>query len=164
MPGDKAGNEFASALLTFSQPPPSRSLVGQREVESIEEVEAPFDNLLVGPVHLSPAFQDQVDGHAFPAPELVVLEVRVVDDLADQPQTPVSDCKALEERLERAVLALVGEFAFEHVEPHGARARKRVERKGEPGFRVEEPLDEPGGADAVNLRSRPRHPKPAAVT
>src|SRR2546425_6137378 len=80
MPGDKAGNEFASALLTFSQPPPSRSLVGQREVESIEEVEAPFDNLLVGPVHLSPAFQDQVDGHAFPAPELVVLEVRVVDD------------------------------------------------------------------------------------
>ena len=51
------------------------------------------------------------------AGELAVLEVDVVHDLGDRAERGLAQARALEQHLEGAAVALVGELGLEHVEP-----------------------------------------------
>ena len=61
-------------------------------------------------------FDQRPDAGHFGAAELVVLQVDVVDDLSNGAQRGVVERGALEQHLECAFVALVGEFGLEHVE------------------------------------------------
>src|SRR3954468_14761897 len=69
----------------------------------------------------------------------------------------------LDERIEAAPLALVGEMHVGHVIRNGFPLPGRREHLAgrdinELGLRIDEPRDEPWAGDAVDLRSLPRHP------
>src|SRR5690349_9126047 len=55
------------------------------------------------------------------------------------------------------------EFASKHVESNRIRTRVGLTRKDEPCFRIDKVLNQPRGADPVDLRSWPGLPHAAAV-
>src|SRR3954452_24468777 len=95
------------------------------------------------------------------APELLVLEVDVVDDLADGAQRRVAEAGTAQEDLERAAVPLVGELGFEHVEAQLAGIRHIAFGRHElkPGLRVDEAADQPRGGDPLDVNARTGYPR-----
>src|SRR5258706_2968942 len=91
---------------------------------------------------------------------LLVLEIDVVDDLRDRTQGRVGELEALQEDLERADLALVGELAVEHVEAQLAGLVAILARRDELELRlrVDEAPDQPAARHAIDVDSAPAHP------
>mgnify|MGYP003344358249 CR=1 FL=1 len=105
-------------------------------------------------------FQDWKNREALGATEFVVLEVDVVDDLADRGQGGVGKAGMRHQHLEGAAVADMGELAFEHVEAQLA-GLGRVTARGhelERGVAIDEAADQPGRRDAVDLDAPARHP------
>src|SRR3954463_5299987 len=135
----------------------------QERVKRVEAFEAAPQDFFVRQPFFSPAFQDPIDANAFRPLEFFVLQVGVMNHLADFPNAFVADRKTPGEGLERAILAGVRELGVEHVERNGGRSRRNPARKGEACFRVDELPDQPGGARAIDLRPWPGKPGPAPV-
>src|SRR5262249_52218380 len=76
------------------------------------------------------------DAGGLAAAELAVLEINVVHDLGDGAQGRILEAEPLEQNLERAFVALMGELALEHVEPQLAGARLVFLRRDEFEFRL----------------------------
>src|SRR6185312_3602223 len=75
------------------------------------------------------------------------------------------DAKAVEQRLERAPIAVVGELALKHVEaklPRRRAIRARIDEL-EASVAVDEPPDQPRAGDPVDKDSGAGHPGAAAV-
>src|SRR3989475_6669755 len=107
------------------------------------------------------AADGEIDARGLVAGELAVVQISLVDDLRHDFHAPVLDPEPLDQRLERAVLAVVPEVGALDIEwdalPRGVgRIREREFR-----IRIVEAPDEPGGRDAINVRPRPRHPRAA---
>src|SRR3954453_915616 len=83
-------------------------------VEVVEHLGATRDatRVILGR-HADPFDQRPDAGDLRPA-EFFVLQVDVVDDLRDGAQRGILQCAALEQHLERALVALVGELGLEH--------------------------------------------------
>src|SRR5437762_314730 len=111
----------------------------------IEQGEARREARVV--VALRRAQADDRRGHAgrFLPIELGLLQIDVVHDLRDGGYARLANAEALDEHLERTVLALVREFRVEHVETDLARFRLVALRGNEleAGRRVHEPSNEP---------------------
>ena len=102
-----------------------------------------------------------LDARRLVAAELAVLEVDVVDDLGDRLERRIARPARAEQHLEGAAVALVRELGLEHVEAElaGLRHVALGRHELEPGLRVDEPADQPGRGDAVDvhaLRASPR--------
>src|SRR5262249_32215098 len=87
-----------------------------------------------------------------------VVEVRLMHDLRDDLDPPVLDPEAPDDRLERAVLAVMAEVGAEDVERYALAGGVGRVRERERGVRVAEALDEPCGGDAVDVGPRARDP------
>src|SRR5262245_42586618 len=89
----------------------------------------------------------------FGPPELAVLEVDIVDDLRDGAKRCIFEAAPIEQDLERAFVALVGEFRLEHVETQLAlfRAIAFAGHKFELRFRIDEAAYQPSAGDAIDI-------------
>src|SRR5439155_1460684 len=122
---------------------------------------APLEQLLILLGARRKASDGEIDARGLVAGELAVVQISLVDDLRNDSHAPVLDSEPLDQRLERAVLAVVPEVGAQDIEwdalPRG------VGRIREPEFRllIVEAPDEPGGRDAIDVRPRPRHPRAA---
>src|SRR5262245_2664277 len=85
-------------------------------VEVVEHLGAARDAFRVVLGRDADALDQRPDARDLGTAELVVLEVDVVDDLADGAQRRVLERAALEQHLERALVALVRELGLVHVE------------------------------------------------
>jgi len=86
-----------------------------------------------------------------------------MDQLGDGRECGVAQAEALQHYLEAAAVALVGELGLEHVEAQLSRHR-RVGLAGdefELGLGVDEPPDQPGAGDAIDVDALARDPAPA---
>src|SRR5207249_2038298 len=94
--------------------------------------------------------------------ELAVAEIGFVHDLGDDPEPPVLEAEALQERFERAVLAVMPELGAEDVEGDPLLGSVGRVRESESRVRVDEAFDEPRGRNAVDVRwpSGPAGPGP----
>src|SRR5437879_13835500 len=81
-----------------------------------------------------------------------------MDALGDQLDAPVLDAEPLDERLECTVLAVMAEVSAQDVERDPLAGGVGGVGERELRVRIAETLDEPGGGDAVDVRSRARHP------
>src|SRR5262249_21410554 len=100
----------------------------------------------------------------FGSAELAVLEIDIVDDLADGAKRRVLEAAAIEQDLERALVALMREFRLEHVETQLAFFRP-IAFAGdelELGFRIDKAAYQPSAGDAVDIDAFARHPGPVA--
>src|SRR5207249_3720065 len=93
--------------------------------------------------------------------ELAVAEIGFVHDLGDDPEPPVLEAQTLQERFERAVLAVVPELGAEDVEGDPLLGSVGGVRESAWRGRVDEAFDEPRGRNAVDVRSWPGHPRAA---
>src|SRR3954447_19375104 len=91
----------------------------QEGVKRVEAFEAAPQDFFIRQPFFSPAFQDPIDPNAFRPPEFFVLQVGVMNHLADFPDGFVVDAKTPRKSLERAILAGVRELGVEHVERNG---------------------------------------------
>src|SRR5262249_6901664 len=89
------------------------------------------------------------------------VQIGLMHDLGDHPGPAVLDSEALDERLERAVLAVVPELRSEHIEGDALARGVGGVGKGKLRVAIVEALDEPGGGDAIDVWPRPRHPRAA---
>src|SRR5262249_61574821 len=99
----------------------------------------------------------------FGAPELAVLQIDVVHDLADRAQRRVLDRRIVEQHLERAAVSLMRELRVIHVEADLAATGPIPPRRHEleARVRVDETLDEPRTRDAIDVDAAAGHPGPA---
>src|SRR5712692_1523376 len=137
-------------------------LLLQHGVEAFEDRHPAGKQVIVVRGGLDEAIDREIDARGLVAGELAVVEVRLMDDLGDHLDAPILDPEALDQGLERAVLAVMPEVGPKDIErdplPRGI---GRV-GEGELGLRIAETLEEPGGSDTVDVSSRARHPRAAA--
>src|SRR4051812_20661382 len=94
----------------------SAALLAEGLVEVIEHGAAARDPLVVLAIGRADPGNQGANAGRLLAPELLILEVDVVHDLADGAQRRVAEAGAAQQDLERAAVALVRELGFEHVE------------------------------------------------
>src|SRR6266545_607580 len=134
-------------------------------VQVVEERGAALEPRLVIRVGRGHPGDDLADaGRLLPA-VLRVLHVHVVDDLRDGAERRLIEPEALDQHLERAEVALVGELRLEHVEAQLALLRLVSLRRHEleARLRVDELPDEPSARHPIDLDPGPRDPRSAPV-
>src|SRR5439155_18447641 len=136
--------------------PPS-SLPLEVGVQRIEHRRALCEPGLVLLVSHGNARDQTVETEGFRPGELRVLEVDVVDDLAQAPKGGLFQTEMAEQHLERAEVPVVGELRLEHVETQLAGPRRvlMAQDELEPRFRVDEAPDEPRAGDPVVMVAEP---------
>jgi len=127
----------------------------------VERLAALSDDLVVTEPEGSLALERMLNAKAFCAAKLVVFEIGIMNYLRDLLYGLVVDAKVLHERFEGAVLAMMCELHLEHVEGKRVGVSAPVRRKYESRLGIEEFADQPGGADAINLRLGSREPRSA---
>src|SRR5439155_18815562 len=137
---------------------PLRRLLLQDRVETVEDGHAALEQVVIVRCGFGERTDGEIHARRLVPCELAVVQVRLVDDLRDELDPPVLEPESLDQRLERAVLAVMPEIRAEHVE--GDALAGGIGRVGESELRlrIAEALDEPGRRDAVDMRSGPRHP------
>src|SRR6266545_300227 len=138
----------------------SLALLPEHFIEVVEHFSAARDALQIIWCRQRDAVDHCPDADGFIAPEFIVLEVDVVNDLRDGAQRRVLRCDAIEQHLEGALVALMCELGLEHVEAQltfgGAIALAGNELEAR--VRVDETADQPCARNAVNVHALPRDP------
>ena len=114
------GNAMVCHLLVLCWPP-----AGKGAVEIVENGAAALQALVVVGAGRGDAGDQAADAGRFLAAVLAVLQVDVVDDLADRGQRRIVETGLGQQHLEGAAVAVVRELALEHVEAQLARLRLR---------------------------------------
>src|SRR5689334_2609873 len=98
-PGARRAAEGGSSKLS--------ALLPEILVEAVESLRTTRDSLrIVGGRH-SNASDEPCDARRFLATEFCILQINIVDDLADRPEGGILEIAAREQRLERAAIAFV---------------------------------------------------------
>src|SRR5215813_821686 len=127
----------------------SSAFLAEILVEVVEHFGPARDPLRVILGRRADTLHKRSDACDFGSPELAVLEIDIVDDLADSAKRCILEAASLEQDLERALVALVREFRLEHVESQLAFLRP-IAFAGdelELGFRVDEAAYQPSAGD-----------------
>src|SRR5882724_1928908 len=135
----------------------------KRLVEGLEECGSLRDPILVTGVGAGYAVDETLESRRFGARGLPVPEVDIVHHLGQRPEARVIKREARDQCLEGAAIGFVGVFRFEHVEPYLARFGlvRPVIDEPEPCVGIDEPADEPGAGDPVDMHASARNPGPA---
>ena len=97
--------------------------IAEQRIEIVEQAAALLDTRHIRQIGARQAVDHRRNATRLGACELAVLEVDVVHDLADRRQRGIVAAALLQQHLEGAAIALVGELGLEHVEPKLARPR-----------------------------------------
>jgi len=89
------------------------------------------------------------------------VQVRLVHDLGDDLGPPILDAEPLDERLERAVFAVMPKLRAKHVERDALAGRIGSVGERECRVGIVKAPDEPGGGDPIDVGPRPSHPRAA---
>ncbi len=87
----------------------------KKSVEAIKASEAVNKNVRIRHSSFGPSLQDSVNPDTLGALKLGILEIGVMDHLADLPHHFVSNVETSCQRFERAIVALMRELRFDHV-------------------------------------------------
>src|SRR6266508_291007 len=133
-------------------------------VQAVEQRSGDLKHLLVvGHEGQSP--QERVEPRTLRGVVSLVAEVGLVHHLGDRPQHRILQVVALEERLEAAITAVMGELGPPHVEWNCAGGDLvRIGHEGELGIRIDEPADEPRAGRPVDVAPCPRRPLHGATS
>src|SRR5207245_1836082 len=85
------------------------------------------------------------------------------NDLGEAGQAAVAQPPSLDQRLERAVLAVMAQLHAGRVERDGVLRKLRGRREHEHGLRVDEALDQPRRGDAIDVGTRAGDPASAGL-
>jgi hypothetical protein len=115
-------------------------------VEIVEHASALFESPRVVLGGMAKARDQMRDAAGFLSAEFGVLEVYVVHDLGDGRQRRIVPAQPREQYFERAAVAVVGKFGFEHIEAKFTGLGHMVLRanKSEACLRIDESADQPG--------------------
>src|SRR3954447_3889062 len=133
-------------------------------VEVVEHLGATRDAIRVILGRHADPFDQRPDAGDLRPAEFVVLQVDVVDDFRDGAQRRVFWHAALQQHLERALVALMRELGLEHVETQFGRIRA-ISLSGyelEAGLWINETAYQPGAGDPIHIDALSRHPGPIA--
>src|SRR5260221_8537512 len=149
----------ASLALTNFRLPLSPSLP-EVLVEVVEHFGSPRNPLRVIAGRGADTLDQRSNPCDFGPPELAVLEVDVVDDLGNRAQRCILEAASIEQHLEGAFIAFVGEFRLEHVEAQLIllRAIAFARDELEASLRIDEAADQPSAGDAVDIDALARDP------
>src|SRR5262249_52449661 len=133
----------------------------ERFVKLVEKERATLETRLVLGIRENQAVDEALDPRRLGSAEFAVFQVDVVDDLPDLRQRPIGQLRADDQRSEGAAAPFVTEVPADDVEAQLAGARRlfRVDEP-EPRLRIDEPADQPGGGDAVDMDPPSRRPGP----
>jgi hypothetical protein len=129
-------------------------------VERLEQQDSLPEQFLIVGMHTPQTLDQVANRRGFGRTEARVLQVDVVDNLADASDHGIGDTESLRQHLERAARTLVCEVAVVGIEGQGLLWRACIRsREREPSLRVDAFPNQPRGRHAIDARSRPRHPE-----
>src|SRR6516225_9798167 len=136
------------------------SLLPEKLVEVIEHFGAALDPPRIPARGGADAVDERPDAGDLGATELVVLEVDVVDDLADRAQRGVLEAGALNQHLESALVTFMSELRLEHVEAQLAflRSIAFARYELEARLRIDEAANQPGAGDPISVDTLAGYP------
>src|SRR5215467_6809385 len=135
-----------------------RRFLPQHGMETVEERDAPLEQIVVVGVAGGERADGQIHAGRLLAGELAVPQIGFVHDLCDDLDPPILDAEALDEGLEGAVLPVMAEVRPDHIEGNAlARGIRRV-GEGELRLGIAEAANEPSRGEAIDVGPRPRHP------
>src|ERR1700682_2615234 len=133
-------------------------LPARARIEPFEEREAGCKHIVVIWIRGEKPAESQVDPARLGARELPVAKVRLVNDLGEMREPAVPKAGPLDERLERAIVPDVAELGLRGVEGDRVRGELAGASEEERCLRIDEPLDQPGRRDAVDMGTWTRDP------
>src|SRR5215813_3233745 len=126
-------------------------LAAHARVEPFEEGHAVCEHFVVIGVSREKPTDHHIDPARLISRELAVAKVRLVHDLGEPCHALITQPSPLHERFERAVLSDVAELGPWRIERYRVRREIVRIREQEGRVRIYEPLDEPGGCNAVHV-------------
>jgi hypothetical protein len=142
----------------YYKSPRNRQSSRKRAVESFDQIDAAVQKFPVRDSPASPTFQHLVDSETFPAPELFIEQIRIMNHLSNDVHFRITDAELFLQSLKRAVVAAMVEPAMIHVKRDRLWGDMVFFCKVEAGLGVNESADQPGGRAAIDARPGPRHP------
>src|SRR5438132_4256370 len=130
----------------------------QKCIKCVEAFEAATQDFFVWQALFGPTFEHTINSYRFDALESRIVEIRVVDHLANLRDWFVCNRKTFRERFERAVIAMMREFGIEHVEGNGVWNSVCTRRKNKFWLPINELRDQPSRSNPVDLRTWSRQP------
>src|SRR5205823_95385 len=124
----------------------------------IEAFESPPQDFFVGQSLLCPTFEHTINPDRFHSLKSGVVQIGVVDHLPDLRYYFVRDRKTPDERLESAVVAMVGKLSIKYVKRDRAWHSVCTWREYKLRPLVNELGDQPCRSDSVDLRTWARQP------
>src|SRR4029453_3108645 len=101
----------------------------QKCIKRVEAFEPATQDFFVWQALFAPTFEHAINPHRFPPLKSGVVQIGVVNHLADFRNRSIRNGEAFRQRFKRAVVPVVREFSVEHVEWDGVRNRIRSGRK-----------------------------------
>src|SRR5262249_2128004 len=134
----------------------------RRGVQPLEQRHALGEHLMVVRRGRKQRADRHVDAARLLVWELAVPQIRLVHDFSEAREAAISQLSTLDQRLERAVLAVMAELDAGGVEGDGVLWKLRRRREDEHRGGIDEALDEPRGRDPIDVGSRAGDPTLAA--
>src|SRR5882757_2679296 len=152
-------------LTSLFGPNASTSFSPVKVQELIKQDHARLEPRLVAPVSETERRDHVGDTRDLRSSELAVLHVDVVDDLGKGLDSWFANQKALDQYLERALVTLVRELGFEHIEGNLAvfQPVSLASDEFERSLRIDESPDEPSARNAIDVNVLPRDPRSTSV-
>src|SRR3984957_6355315 len=147
-------------LSVFRHPYPG---LPKRLIETFGKLDSSREQFVIVQTLPCPSLHNFIDAKAFFAAKLLVQRVRVVHNFGNHPHPLVSNAEGFYQGFKGAVLAPMAESSLVHV------VRNRMGRlvvfagKNKPGFRIDEPPNQPGRRSPVNPWTWASHPCPAPI-
>src|SRR5215472_9014560 len=130
-----------------------------RGVQALHQLHPAAQQFLVGHILGRPPVQHPVQPLPFHAAKFLVPQVGIVNDLRNALHLPVADGELLAQGLKRAVVPAMTEPLFhKHVERNRLGMGPGSGSENKSRFGINEPADQPRRRDAINPRTRSRHP------
>src|SRR6266550_3431733 len=105
------------------------------------------------------SFHHRIKTSSFKPVKLVILQINVVNNLGNLPQTfVIAQAESLQQRFEGAILSMMREFRAIHVERNCALYRLALRHKIKARALIDKLFDEPGGSEPVDMQIAPSHP------
>src|SRR6266446_9812883 len=135
----------------------------QKCVERVEALPASPQNLLVGQSFSRPAFEDSIKPDALGPFKFFIVEIGVVNHLADFLHSLVPEVETFHERFEGAIVSAMRKITVKHVERDKPAAGRLFGRENKLRLGIDEFPDQPGRTNSIDFRTRTSNPSPVAI-
>ena len=128
-------------------------------METIKDDARLLQQLAIVSQRFAQSVHDRIKTRSFKTVELVILQIYVMNNLGNLPQTfAIAQAESFQHRFEGAIISMMGELRAIHVEGNRAFNGLPLDNKIKTRSLIDELFDQPSGSEPVDMQVAPSHP------